>query len=58
MSRNTLYKIIKENDIPLKHFSLRTVRIAREDLDKVATKGAEEFNVSNPIQGPGEDLGK
>lgn len=37
MSRNTLYKIIKENDIPLKRFSLRTVRIAREDLERVAT---------------------
>ena len=58
MSLNTLYKIIKENDIPLKRFSLRTVRIAREDLDKVAAKRAEEFNVSNPIQGPGENLGK
>lgn len=58
MSRNTLYKIIKENDIPLKRFSLRTVRIAREDLDKVAAKRTEDFNVSNPIQGPGEDLGK
>lgn len=58
MSRNTLYKIIKENDIPLKRFSLRTVRIAREDLEKVAAKRAEDYNVSNPIQGPGDDLGK
>ena len=32
MSRNTLYKIIKENDIPLKRFSLRTVRIPMEQL--------------------------
>ena len=58
MSRNTLYKIIKENDIPLKRFSLRTVRIAREDLEKVAAKRAEDYNVSNSIQGPGDDLGK
>lgn len=40
MSRNTLYKIIKENDIPLKRFSLRSVRIARKDLEKVAAKRA------------------
>ena len=33
ISRTTLYRIIELNSIPLKRFSDRTVRIAREDLD-------------------------
>lgn len=36
MSRNTLYKIVRTNSIPLKRFTDRTVRIARADLDKAA----------------------
>lgn len=38
ISRTTLYRIIKLNTIPLKHFTDRTVRIAREDLDKVSAR--------------------
>ncbi len=38
VSRTTLYRIIKINTIPLKRFTDRTVRIAREDLDKVSAR--------------------
>lgn len=57
MSRNTLYKIIKDNGIELRRFTVRTVRIAREDLDRISAKGREDFiNTSLPQQE--ENLGR
>lgn len=44
ISRTTLYRIIELNSIPIKRFTDRTVRIAREDLDNAANKLLEENN--------------
>ncbi len=41
ISRTTLYRIVRLNTIPLKHFTDRTVRIAREDLDRVSARTAQ-----------------
>lgn len=51
MSRNTLYKIIKEHGIQLQRFTVRTVRIAREDLDRIAAEGRQEcVSTTPPLQ--------
>ncbi len=42
ISRTTLYRIVRLNTIPLKHFTDRTVRIAREDLDRVSARTAQD----------------
>lgn len=56
MSRNTLYKVIKTNDIQLKRFTDRTVRIARADLDK-ASEG-RTTGINTPAPKLTDDLGK
>ena len=48
MSRNTLYKIIKEHGIQLQRFTVRTVRIAREDLDRIAAEERQECVSTTP----------
>ncbi len=57
MSRNTLYKIVEEHGIKLRRFTIRTVRIAREDLDRIATECRQDNNVlATPPQE--ENLGR
>ncbi|MFA7033704.1 MAG: helix-turn-helix domain-containing protein, partial [Bacteroidales bacterium] len=34
VSRNTLYRIIRDNKVPLLRFTDRTVRISREELER------------------------
>lgn len=46
ISRTTLYRIIEINSIPLKRFTDRTVRVAREDIDKAANKPLDETNAT------------
>lgn len=56
MSRNTLYKIIRDNEIQLKRFTDRTVRIARADLDKASEGRSTGINTTAP--GMTDNLGK
>lgn len=57
MSRNTLYKkIIRDNEIQLKRFTDRTVRIARADLDKASESRSTGINTTAP--GMTDNLGK
>lgn len=46
ISRTTLYRIIEINSIPLKRFTDRTVRIAREDLDNAASRPVESTSTA------------
>ena len=56
MSRNTLYKIIRDNEIQIKRFTDRTVRIARADLDKASEGRSTGINTTAP--GMTDNLGK
>ena len=57
MSRNTLYKIVKEHGIKLQRFTVRTVRIAREDLDRIAAECRQD-SINSALPPQEEDLGR
>lgn len=55
MSRTTLYKIVTANGIELRRFTARTIRIAREDLERVSTN--RETLINNTVRKQEENLG-
>lgn len=56
LSRNTLYKIIRANDIKLLRLTNRTIRIAREDIEKVSENRTTLITAS--VRTQEEDLGR
>ena len=55
MSRTTLYKILQRKGVELRKFTARTVRVAREDLERISE--TRETLINNTVQEQKENLG-
>ena len=55
VSRNTLYRIIRDNKVPLLRFTDRTVRISREELERVSEN--RRTLITSSVRQQANDLG-